>query len=205
LCYYVAVDFIAYTDDESFDHDSIHEQDFNSAQLTTWRTGGGERYVSKNVPTVLSGNVGAISFISGFQFGAGANIRLRSWITAVSGEGATVSFGTWADTKLKDFRIGVLFFEVTDDTASFDVASDTTGAMYTGSGGRNDNKRKEHIPVEGAQFFVAFNHIDMINGRNYRVAHNHFHGDDYLRTQYGTWADTAVWLVKDSVLYTPIN
>eukprot|EP00330_Aristerostoma_sp_ATCC50986_P001959 CAMPEP_0114596368 /NCGR_PEP_ID=MMETSP0125-20121206/18355_1 /TAXON_ID=485358 ORGANISM="Aristerostoma sp., Strain ATCC 50986" /NCGR_SAMPLE_ID=MMETSP0125 /ASSEMBLY_ACC=CAM_ASM_000245 /LENGTH=111 /DNA_ID=CAMNT_0001799263 /DNA_START=615 /DNA_END=950 /DNA_ORIENTATION=- len=104
-----------------------------------------------------------------------------------------------------NFDFGVLFFQITETTATLDVASDQTGTLFKGTGERVDQKRVNNLPVQNAQFFISFNHLDLIHGTNYRVMQSHKHGDDYLTTKFRTWDDTSIWRVQDAVLYTPYN
>mmetsp|Transcript_22453 Transcript_22453/g.19400 ORF Transcript_22453/g.19400 Transcript_22453/m.19400 type:complete len:87 (+) Transcript_22453:515-775(+) len=83
-------------------------------------------------------NPNAISFISGVKFGSGANIRFRTKVDSLSADEASVVIATWANTKLKQFRIGVLFFEENDYTSSLIVSTEKTGPMYNGKDERHD-------------------------------------------------------------------
>lgn len=205
LIYFVAVDFVAYIEDEGYDSDSFSYSDFDQEQRNTWTSGNNERFALKTLPTPGDfTSPGAISFISSIQFNSRGNVRFQTNVQGVEQSGTEVKVGTWADTGVVDFRVSVLWFDKTDVTNAFYVSTDKTGPMNSGKDERHDAKIQENIPARHAQFFAALSYIDFINGHNYRLSQKHTHGKDWLKTDYKTWADTLVWRVRDSVMYTPI-
>mmetsp|Transcript_22496 Transcript_22496/g.19457 ORF Transcript_22496/g.19457 Transcript_22496/m.19457 type:complete len:179 (-) Transcript_22496:398-934(-) len=138
LVYFVAIDFVAFVKNAPYSIDSISHQQFDESQLVVWQSGSGIRLNNVSLVTPSFKNPGAISFISGVQFGAGANVRFTTEVQTITGTQTTVTIGTWANTKLKKFRVGVLYFEETETTGSFLVSSQETGRMFEGDGKRSD-------------------------------------------------------------------
>lgn len=212
--YSIQVSYLATLPEESGILPKLHMVDYqHDSDLSQLAESVGPRSVERSIalPSDFANtDVGVVTFLNGFSFGAGADPRLKVSVSKVTPTDFTLRYSTSGSTRFLSAVTYNLIYKTNSPimNQATEVFPSKESAFYTGFGERKEETQAFSFAIPGKkpEVFMGLFAFDFTNGYHYRVSQDlnmeEVENSATGKLAFNTIGDTRINMVKSSVFYT---
>lgn len=212
--YSIQVSYLATLPEESGIMPKLHMVDYqHDSDMGQLAESVGPRSVERSIaiPSQFeNANVGVVTFLNGFSFGAGADPRLKVSVSKVTPNDFTLRYSTSGSTRFLSAVTYNLIYKTSSNimNQATEVFPTKESSFYSGFGPRTEETQAFSLANLGKkpEVFVGLFAFDFTNGYHYRVSQDVSVEDaengTNVKLSFNTIGDTKVNMVKSSVFHT---